>query len=75
MWVTRPAGGSRRLWCLRGHNGGGGDDGGSDDGDGGGDDDGGDDGDGDDDGDVAIPIVSLMSLDVASFTSSLHRFF
>ena len=34
LWVTRPAGGSRPLWCLKGHSGGGGDDG---DGGGGGD--------------------------------------
>ena len=44
LWVTRPAGGSRPLWCLRGHSGGGGDDDGDDD-----DDD--DDGDDDDDDD------------------------
>ena len=46
LWVTRPAGGSRRLWCLKGHNGGGGDDDGDD-----GDDDHGDDDDNDDGGD------------------------
>ena len=39
LWVTRPAGGSPPLWCLRGHNGGGGGGGG----------DGGDDSDDDDD--------------------------
>ena len=31
MWVPRPAGGSRPLWCLKGHNGGGGDGGDDDD--------------------------------------------
>ena len=49
LWVTRPAGGSRPLWCLRRHSGGGGDDGGvgGDDND---DDGGSDSGGGDDDG-------------------------
>ena len=32
LWVTRPAGGSRPLWCLEGYSGGGDDDD-SDDGD------------------------------------------